>query len=139
MAAATSLLDEPRAWLDGVRPGLALYRGAVRVSTRLVEARDSHGPAGYSDFVAPRFGIILAGYSNGLWRSGICLVNGVRRKILEVGMQSAFVEIGERDKAGDEAVLLGDGLTEEHIADVQKTSPHEVIMRLSFSGEKNYA
>jgi hypothetical protein len=38
MAASTSLLDEPRAYLDG----------AARVSTPLIEARDTHGSAGYS-------------------------------------------------------------------------------------------
>src|SRR4051812_9890690 len=36
-AGATALLDEPAAYLDGVRPGLALYRrGALRVTTRVV-------------------------------------------------------------------------------------------------------
>src|SRR4051812_41612793 len=46
-AAGSELLDEPQAWLDAVRPGLALYRDAARVATRLVEVRDGQGPAGY--------------------------------------------------------------------------------------------
>lgn len=138
MAAATDLLDEPRAWLEGVRPGVALYRGSVRASTHLVEARDSRGPAGYGGFVVPRFGIILAGYSNGLARVGICLVNGKRRKILEVGMQSAFVEIAPNDKPGDEVVLLGDMLKEDDLAAVWKTSQHEVLMRMSSAGVRKY-
>src|SRR5687767_75419 len=53
-AAGTSMLDDPAARLDAVRPGLALYRGAVRVSARLAEVRDSSGPAGYTGFVVPR-------------------------------------------------------------------------------------
>jgi alanine racemase len=116
-AAGTALLDEPAAWFDAVRPGYALYRGAVRVSSPLVEARDTRGPTGYSGFVSPtgRHGVILAGYSNGL-RPGPCLINGVRRSVLEVGMQSAFVELGAGDKIGDEVVLLGESISEEDVA-----------------------
>src|SRR5688572_18837115 len=40
-AAASSLLDEREAWLDAVRPGIALYREAVRVAARLVEVHES--------------------------------------------------------------------------------------------------
>ena len=92
-AAGSALLGEPAARLNAVRPGLALYRGAVRVTARLIDARDSTGPAGYTGFIAQRFGVILAGYSDGL-RAGPCLVNGVVRRVLEVGMQSSFIELG---------------------------------------------
>jgi alanine racemase len=128
-AAGSSLLHEPRAWLDAVRPGIALYRGAARVSARLVEVRDSNRPAGYSGFVVPRFGVILRGYRHGL-RIGPCVINGQRRRILEVGMQSAFVEIGSSDGVGDEVVLLGDGLSEAEIAKGWKTSEHEALVNL---------
>src|ERR1700728_2679712 len=114
-AAASALLDEPAAYLDAVRPGIALYRGAVRVAAPIVELHEGGSPAGYTGFVAERFGVILCGYSQGLSR-GPCLVNRVRRTILEVGMQSAMVEIGPKDRLGDEVVLLGDGLTEAEIA-----------------------
>jgi alanine racemase len=73
-AAATSLLDKPDARLNAVRPGLALYRGAVRISTRLIEIHAGDGPAGYTRFIASRFGLIVCGYSNGL-RRGICMIN----------------------------------------------------------------
>jgi alanine racemase len=136
-AAASSLLDEKEAWLDAVRPGIALYRDAIQVTTNLVEVHNAHGPAGYSGFRAPRFGVILCGYSNGL-RKGPCLVNGQLRRILEVGMQSAFVEIGEKDKLGVEVTLLGDGLTPEAIATDWNCTPHEVIVRLSSSGLREY-
>jgi alanine racemase len=136
-AAGSSLLHEPEALLDAVRPGLALYHGAVRVSTRLVECRKGTGPAGYSGFVAPYHGAILAGYSNGL-HAGPCLVNGRPSRLLEVGMQSAFVETQPADKPGDEVVLLGDGLAEEQIAKAWNTSPHECLVRLSRSGIREY-
>src|SRR5205085_8357018 len=104
-SAASSLLDEKDAWLDAVRPGIALYREAIHVTTNLVEVHDAHGPAGYSGFSVPRFGLILCGYSNAL-RKGPCLVNGQPRKLLEVGMQSSFVEVGAKNKPGDEVTLL---------------------------------
>jgi len=136
-AAGTSLLNELQARLDAVRPGLALYRGAARVTTRLVEMRDSAGPAGYSGFIVPRHGVILCGYFNGL-RPGPCLVNGRPSRILEVGMQSAFVETERVDKVADEVVLLGDELDEQQIAIHWGTTPHEVLVRLCGSGVRSY-
>ena len=62
-AAGTALLGIPEARLDAVRPGLALYRGAVRVSAPLAEVHASAGPVGYSGFTPStgRHGVILAG------------------------------------------------------------------------------
>jgi alanine racemase len=134
-AAGSALLNEPDAWLDAVRPGLALYRGAVRIAARLIEARDSGRPAGYGGFIVPRFGVIQCGYSNGL-RAGPCLVNGVRRKLLEVGMQSTFVEIGSGDKIGDEVVLLGDGLTEADLSQAWKDTEQQVLVNLTRAGQR---
>lgn len=136
-AAASSLLDEKDAWLDAVRPGFAMYKGAVRVAAPLVEANDTKGPAGYSGFVSPRVGVIICGYSNGL-RKGPCLVNGKKRRIVEVGMQSAFVELEPGDREGDEVVLLGDDLAAEEVAQAWGCTPHEVLVRLSCAGRKDY-
>ncbi len=136
-AAATALLDDPSTHLSAVRPGLALYRGAVRVSTPLVEARDSTGPAGYSGFVVPRHGVILAGYSNGL-RPGPCLINSRPTRLLEVGMQTSFIELAPTDKVSDEVVLLGDSLSEAQVAAAWNTSPQEVLVRLCGAGERHY-
>jgi len=136
-AAGTSLLSEPAARLDGVRPGLAMYRGAARVSTRLAEARDTRGPVGYTGFLTPRVGVILCGYSNG-YRTGVCVVNGQRRRVVEVGMQSAFVELAPGDRAGDEVVLLGGGLTEAEVAGAWGTTPHEALVRLCGCGRRDY-
>lgn len=136
-ASGSSLLDYPAAWLDAVRPGLALYRGAVRVTTRLLETRKGTGPAGYSGFIAPWHGVMLAGYSNGL-HPGPCLVNGRPTRILEVGMQSAFVETTPADKVGDEVTLLGDSVSEDSVASAWNAGPHEALLRLASMGMREY-
>jgi alanine racemase len=136
-AAGSSLLHEPAARLEGVRPGLALYRGAARVSSRLLETHQSTGPAGYGGFVTPFHGVILAGYSNGL-RPGPCLVNGRPSRVLEVGMQSAFVETDATDRPGDEVVLLGDAIDEDQVARAWDAGPHECLVRLTGAGVREY-
>lgn len=136
-AAASGLLDNGDAILDAVRPGLAMYRNAFRVFSRLVEVHDSCGPAGYSGFLAERHGVILAGYSHGL-RKGPCLINGRKSRVLEVGMQSAFVETDAHDRVGDEVVLIGGELTEHHLAGYWNCSPHEVLTSLSSAAARKY-
>ncbi len=137
-AAGTALLDDPRARLDAVRPGLAMYRGAARLATPLVETRAGIGPAGYTGFHADHHGIILAGYFNGL-RPGPCRVNGRASRIIEVGMQSAFVELTPQDQPGDEVVLLDDTLTESEIAREWHCSPQEVLVHLVGSSNRLYS
>ena len=136
-AAGSSLLHEPSARLDAVRPGLALYCGAVRVSTPLIETRKSDGPVGYGRFAATYHGVIRAGYFNGL-RPGPCLINGRRSRIVEVGMQTSFVKTCSDDNICDEVVLLGDSLAEAEIAGEWKTSPHEVLTRFAGAGNREY-
>jgi len=136
-AASTSLLDCPEAWLDGVRPGLALYRGAVRVSTRLHCVRATVGGVGYTQFECPHIGVILAGYANHL-RPGPVVLNGRRQRLLEVGMNTAFVSVDARDRAGDEVVLLGDGLTEAELAAHFDCREHEILCRYTAMGQRSY-
>ena len=131
-AAASSWMHDPVCRLDAVRPGLALYRNAVRIAARLVEVRKSNGPIGYTGFETARHGVILVGYSHGL-RPGPCYLNGRRSRVLEVGMQSAFIECVAADQVGDEVVLIGDGLEAEEIAANWKASPQEVLVSL-FAG-----
>jgi alanine racemase len=138
-AAGSRLLDEPAARFDAARPGLAIYRGAARVAARLIDARDGNGPAGYTGFVCPRFGVIRCGYSNRFRAGGPCLVNGRRRRVLEVGMQSAFVELGPGDRCGDEVVLLGKGLTEDDVAAAWGVTPQEALLRLCSAGVRSHA
>jgi alanine racemase len=136
-AAATALIDEPAAWLDAVRPGLAIFRGAVRVGTRLAEVRRSEGPVGYTGWRSESgwHGVILAGYSNGL-RAGPVVVNGRRQRVVEVGMQTAYVTLAEGDGVGDEVVLLGEGLGEADVGFGWGVTPHEVVLRMASMGEK---
>jgi alanine racemase len=139
-AAATALLDEPGAYLDGVRPGFAIYRGAVRVTARLVEARRSEGPIGYTRWRSEtgHHGVILAGYSNGLRGGGPVVVNGRRQRVTEVGMQSAYVTLDGADRAGDEAVLLGDGVGEAEVALAWGGTPHSALLTLAGMGGREY-
>ncbi|HVZ03118.1 alanine racemase [Hyphomicrobium sp.] len=136
-AAASALLHEERAMLDAVRPGLAMYRNAINISARIVEIHDSGKPAGYSGFVVEQHGIILAGYSHGL-RKGPCLINGRKSRLLEVGMESAFVELDPWDRVGDRVVLLGGELTELELAQWWDCSPHEVLTSMSFAATRRY-
>jgi alanine racemase len=128
-AAASSLLDEPAGWLDAVRPGLALYDQAVRVTSHLLEIHSATGPIGYTGFHTPRHGVIPVGYSGGL-HAGACIVNGIRRRILEVGMQTSYVEVGPEDRVNDAVVLLGDGLDVREVANAWGMKPQEALMRL---------
>jgi alanine racemase len=136
-AAATDLLDHPETWFDAVRPGFALYHGAVRVSARLSSVHETTKPIGYSNFTYPRVGIFLAGYSNAV-RPGPVLINGRPQKILESGMNTSYVSINPGDKPGDEVVLLGDGLTEEQLAKHFACRPHEILCRYTTIGQRRY-
>lgn len=136
-AAGSALLQHADCWLDAVRPGLALYAGAVRVSLPLVEARDSVEAVGYTQFPSKRHGVVMRGYSNGM-RRGACVINGRRQQILEVGMQSSYVSLDPADRLGDEVVLLGDELPLLDAATASGASPHETLVRLATLDKKTY-
>lgn len=136
-AACTSMLGCADAWLDAVRPGIGLYRGAMRVAARLERIRQTDGPLGYTGFAHPRVGVILLGYAHGLAR-GPVLVNGRRQQILEVGMNTSYVSIDEHDEANDEVVLLGDGLTEADWSAARDMREHEVLCRFGAMGPRQY-
>lgn len=136
-AAGSGLLGNPDCWLDAVRPGLALYRDAARVSIPLADARQSRGPVGYTGFTAAHHGVVLRGYSDGM-RPGACVINDRRQKVIEVGMQTSFVTLDAGDKTGDEVVLLGDELPLAQAAEATQSSPHETLLRLASMGERKY-
>ena len=136
-AAGSALLDEPAAWLDAVRPGLALYAGAVRVTARLAKVRETGGRIGYTGFETPRVGVILVGYSQHL-RCGPVLINGRWQRVLEVGMNTAYVSVDAADREGDAVVLLGDGLTETEVAAQCGARPHEILCHYTALGERRY-
>jgi len=136
-AAASSLLDCEEARLDAVRPGVALYRGALRVTTRLVAVRETRGPAGYTGFTCPRVGVILAGYAQRLAPAPV-VVSGAPQRIVEVGMNTAFVSAPPEARVGDPVTLLGDGLDEEAVAAALAVRPHEVLCRYGMMGARRY-
>lgn len=136
-AAGTSLLDHPAAWLNAVRPGLGLYRGAVRVTTPLTAVRATSGPVGYSGFECPLVGVIFGGYSNHL-HPGPAIINGRTQRILEAGMNSSLVSVDPSDRPGDEVVLLGAELTEAQLARELNIRPHEVLCRYTAMGPRHY-
>ncbi|MFQ5805582.1 MAG: alanine racemase [Phycisphaerae bacterium] len=136
-AAATSLLDCPDAWLDAVRPGLALYRGAVRVTGKLVAVRETAGPVGYSGFEHPQVGIMLGGYSNHV-RPGPVVINGRVQRMLEVGMNTTLVSVDPSDRTGNEVVLLGNELNETQLARQFGIRAHEVLCRYTAMGIRQY-
>jgi alanine racemase len=136
-AAATSLLDTPEAYFDAVRPGLALYRGAVRVTTRLQHVRTTSGPVGYTGFEHSPVGILFAGYSNAV-QPGPIIVNGRRQRIIEVGMNTSFLTVDPRDKPGDEVVLLGSELDEAVLAQHFGVREHEILCRYCGMGPRHY-
>lgn len=131
-AAGSGMLDDPTAWLDAVRVGLAIYEGAMRVSTPLLETNSSVGPVGYGGFTTAtgHHGAIGVGYSHGL-RSGPCVINGRPSRILEVGMQTAYVQTSGSDRAGDPVTLLGDGLSERDVVAAWGGPPQQVLVQLA--------
>jgi alanine racemase len=139
-AAATALLDEPAAHLDATRPGLALYRGALRTTAPLADVRKSSGAIGYGGWKSHSgyHGVIIAGYSNGL-RPGPVLVNGRRQQITEIGMQSAYVTLEQADRLGDEVVLLGDTLSEANVAFAWSVTPHHALLVMAGMGVRTYS
>lgn len=129
-AAGSALMDDPTCRFDAVRPGIALYRDAVTITTPLVEVRDGAGPVGYSGFESSRHGIILCGFSHGL-RVGPCFINGRHQRIIEVGMQSAYVTLNANDRVGDQVELLGKDVPLESIANEWKCTEQEVLTTMN--------
>lgn len=136
-AAASSLLDAPDTWLDAVRPGLALYQGAVRVTGTLLATRPTRGPVGYTGFEADRVGVLPIGYAHAL-RLGPVVINARRQRLLEIGMNTSFVSVDAADREGDEVVLLGSELPESALAEHFGTRPHEILCRYTAMGRREY-
>lgn len=143
-AAASSLLDEPATWFDAVRPGVALFRGAMRVTARLALVRETRGAVGYTGFTHSPVGVILGGYSNRLSAGAPLLINGRRQRILETGMNTSYVSADPADRIGDPVLLLGEAddgrgkITEQEIATALHIREHEVLCRYGAVGQRTY-
>ncbi len=129
-AAGSALLSCPEAWLDAVRPGLALYDGAVQITAQLLEVHRSTGPAGYSGFEVPCFGVIGMGYAQGL-RPGPCWVAGQAGRVIEVGMQTAFVEMSPSADPEKTVELLGPHIRQADVARAWGCCEQEVLISLA--------
>lgn len=142
-----------------IRPGLALYgylnrtRGAappaavaVRpalewratvLSTAEVAPGDRIGYSGTYRVERPtRVAVLGVGYADGYRRElsnrGEVLLGGKRRPVLgRVSMDLTTVEADESVRAGDEAILLAEGLDAREIADWCGTIPYEVLAGIS--------
>lgn len=135
--ACSHLIEHEQAWLDLVRPGVLLYCGAVRVTSKLEHIRSMYGPGGYTSFHTPHVGLFPAGYAEGI-RPGPVVVNGRRQELIEVNMNVSFVTLHPEDKLGDEVVLLGDGLTEHELGELHDSRAHEILIRYCGMGQRDW-
>ncbi|HQY88456.1 MAG TPA: alanine racemase C-terminal domain-containing protein, partial [Tepidisphaeraceae bacterium] len=70
------------------------------------------------------------GFSHGL-RAGPCSINGRLQRIIEVGMQSAYVTLESHDHVGDEVELLGNDVPLESIARAWGATEHEALLAMN--------
>jgi alanine racemase len=151
-ANSAALMRSERAWLDLVRPGIALFgvepraglskelRPVMRVSSEIVALRDLPvgASAGYGGtWVAERpsrIATLPIGYADGLVRSlsnqGSILVRGRRAAIAgAVSMDMTMIDVTDIDgvRVGDECVVLG---TQKGVLGEDSISVAEVAAQL---------
>jgi alanine racemase len=152
-----AILQLPESHLDLVRPGILLYGArpspevtaripvaqALRWLTRVVffkVVRAGH-PVSYGSTWTPaeqtRLVTLPVGYGDGYTRAmsgrAQVVLHGKRYPVVgRICMDQVMVAIGQ-DSAfnGDEAVLLGDGITIEEMASWAGTIPHEVLTSIN--------
>lgn len=137
-AAGSALLHEPRAWLDAVRPGDALYAGALEVTAPLVTVRTTHGPVGYTGFEHRQVGVILVGYAQGLRAGAPVWIGETRQQLLEVGMNAAFVGVPPGARVGDAVELVGRHVEALEVATALALTPQQVCCLYAGLGERRY-
>jgi alanine racemase len=151
LAASSAGIREPEARFDQVRFGIAAYgispfddvdgRGlglrpvmTVRAPVLSVDESRAVIAAGSADGVPPS---VLGPSGSGAW----VLLAGVRREIVEVGIDTLEVDLGEGTaRAGDVATLFGPGddgePTAEEWAEWAGTVGDEIVARASTRGER---
>jgi alanine racemase len=156
-AASGAILQLPESHLDLVRPGILLYgarpspdltvtvpvRQALRWLTRVVffKVVEAGNPVSYGSTWTPeartRLVTLPVGYGDGYIRAmsgrAHVMLHGKRYPVVgRICMDQVMVSIGW-DSAfnGDEAVLLGDGITIEEMAGWAGTIPHEVLTAIN--------
>jgi alanine racemase len=159
LAASSAVLDLPEAWLEAVRPGLALYgvhpshgssriglRPVMAVLTRVAVVRElPEGSAlGYEGtFVTrrrTRIAVLPIGYGDGLPRAhsnrGCVILGGHRAPIVGlVSMDLTLVDVTDVPAVspGDEVIIFGEegrGRPLEEFARDAALSPYEILCGL---------
>jgi len=151
-----AILQLPESYYDMVRPGVMFY-GVYpgRDIKRTVEVKPAltwHSRVVFSKIVRPgrpvsygslwqsdiptRIATVPCGYADGYFRRmtnrAQVMVNG--KKYPQVGricMDQLMVQVGDDEaKAGDEVILLGDGITAEDFADWAGTNEYEAMTNI---------
>lgn len=152
--------------LDLVRPGVLFYgafpsphvprsidvRGALTWSTRVVYFKvvAAGNPISYGSTFAPseatRVITLPVGYGDGYPRAASnraeVIVRGERRPVVgRVCMDQLMVSLGGDGTAynGDEAILLGEGITVEELAAWAGTIPHDILASINTRVPRVYA
>jgi alanine racemase len=155
IANSAGALAFPKARLDAVRCGIALYgispfgddpaahglEPALRWTSELVQVKllQQGESTGYGRrFLAERptwVGIVPVGYADGFRRDmtgAEVLVAGARRRVVgTVSMDALAVELDRSLPPGEEVILLGEGVLAEDHARVAGTIPYEIVCGLN--------
>lgn len=159
LSASGGILLWPEAHRDWIRPGIILYgvsplpdsvgerfglKAAMTLKASLIAVREHKvgEPVGYGGtWVSERdtrIGVVAIGYGDGYPRNAPngtpVLINGRRVPLVgRVSMDMITVDLGPEatDKVGDEAVIWGEGLPVETIAEYTNIIPYELITKLT--------
>ncbi len=159
IAASGGILLWPQSHRDWVRPGIIMYgispfndsfadcyglRPAMTLKSSLIAVREHKAgePVGYGGcWVSERdtrLGVVAIGYGDGYPRDAATgtpvLVNGrIVPLVGRVSMDMVTVDLGPetQDKVGDEAILWGEGLPCEQVAQYTGTIAYELVTKLT--------
>ena len=133
---------------DGVRAGLIAYKGALKVTSSIIEVKDvSLGESvGYDGKYKPKkstkVALISGGYYDGIKRTyegADVVVRGGKHKIVgKVSMDSTFIELGDTPLQIGEHVTLIDASTLDSYIKVSNSSEYEVITSVNGRAKRTY-
>jgi alanine racemase len=167
MAASAGLLEWQPSQLDWVRPGIIMYgvspfgdktaaemgfKPVMTLKSHLIAVRDvkkgesvGYG-ATWTSERDTKVGVIAIGYGDGYPRTAPngtpVLVNGRKVPIAgRVSMDMLTVDLGPDalDRVGDEAILWGEDLPSEEVADHIGTIAYELVTKLTSRVEMSYS
>lgn len=167
MAASAGLLEWLPSQLDWVRPGIIMYgvspfgdktaaemgfKPVMTLKSHLIAVRDvkqgesvGYG-ATWTSERDTKVGVIAIGYGDGYPRTAPngtpVLVNGRKVPIAgRVSMDMLTVDLGPEasDRVGDEAILWGEDLPSEEVADHIGTIAYELVTKLTSRVEMSYS